>query len=239
VVNGKPQVIFPGGDCFLYSFEPDNGKLIWKFNCDPKREGKRKEEGRISNYIIATPVVHDNRVYVGLGVYPGGHPENTRFSYLVCADITKRGDVSPVDLDPKNPKNKNSALVWALGGENPNKKDERPVLFGSTISTCAVHDGLVYIAEERGYVYCLDAKTGQKHWEHDSLKEIWGSPYYADGKVYLGTSDGEILVYAHGKEHKLLATNNMDEQVHSTPVAVNGVLYVMTWSKLHAIAAGK
>ena len=31
----------------------------------------------------------------------------------------KKGDVSPVDLDVKNPKNKDSGLVWAYGGKNP------------------------------------------------------------------------------------------------------------------------
>src|SRR5213076_1616438 len=36
VINGKPQVIFPGGDGWLYAFEPETGKLIWKFNGNPK-----------------------------------------------------------------------------------------------------------------------------------------------------------------------------------------------------------
>src|SRR5439155_27219494 len=35
VVQGQPQVIFPGGDGWIYSFSPE-GKLIWKFDCNPK-----------------------------------------------------------------------------------------------------------------------------------------------------------------------------------------------------------
>ena len=34
--NGKAQIIFPGGDGWIYSFEPATGKLIWKFDCNPK-----------------------------------------------------------------------------------------------------------------------------------------------------------------------------------------------------------
>ncbi|MBI3822817.1 MAG: PQQ-binding-like beta-propeller repeat protein [Planctomycetes bacterium] len=34
-VKGKPQVIFPGGDGWLYAFTPQ-GSLIWKFDCNPK-----------------------------------------------------------------------------------------------------------------------------------------------------------------------------------------------------------
>src|SRR5262249_38421458 len=35
VVDGQPQVIFPGGEGWLYSFDLD-GKLLWKFDCNPK-----------------------------------------------------------------------------------------------------------------------------------------------------------------------------------------------------------
>ena len=34
--NGKPQIIFPGGDGWIYAFEPASGKLLWKFDCNPK-----------------------------------------------------------------------------------------------------------------------------------------------------------------------------------------------------------
>ncbi len=36
VVNGQPQVIFPGGEGKIYSFDPDTGKIIWTFDCNPK-----------------------------------------------------------------------------------------------------------------------------------------------------------------------------------------------------------
>lgn len=236
-VDGKPQIIFPGGDCFLYALNPENGELLWQFNCDPQRPKGEPGDPLITNYIVATPVVHDNKVYVGLGVYPG-HGSAPRSSYVVCADITKKGDVSPVDLNPQNPKNKNSALVWAFGGPVlPKPAKGRWVYFANTLSTCAVADGLVYIAEERGYIHCLDAKTGKRQWEYDSLNVIWGSPYLVDGKVYIGTEDGEILIFSHPKG-KLEGKVSMEELVHSTPVVTSGVMYIMTRSKLYAIANG-
>src|SRR5262245_53201042 len=36
VIDGQPQVIFPGGDGWIYSFEPKDGKLLWRFDCNPK-----------------------------------------------------------------------------------------------------------------------------------------------------------------------------------------------------------
>ena len=54
VIQGKPQVIFPGGDAALYSFEPDTGKLIWEFHCYPKKAVK-DDRRAIDNYIVSTP----------------------------------------------------------------------------------------------------------------------------------------------------------------------------------------
>ena len=237
-VNGKNLAIFPGGDAYLYGLELESGKLVWKFNCQPQRAAK-DDERATPNYMIATPVVHDNKAYIGLGVYPE-HPSGPPFSHLLCVDITKAGDVSPKSLDHKDAKNNGSALVWSYGGKfDPVPKKGRRVIFGRTISTCAIHDGLVYIAEEQGYLHCLDAKTGQKYWDYDFKAGIWGSAYYVDGKVYIGTEDGEIVIFKAGKKQDVSAKIDMGETVASTPVVARGVLYVATKSKLYAIAEKK
>jgi outer membrane protein assembly factor BamB len=237
-VNGKNQVIFAGGDCVIYSFEPEKGTLLWKCNCNPTP--KKKEDREFDNYIVATPVVVGDKLYVGLGPYPG-HPVGSKFSYVVCLDITKTGDVSPKSFDAKAAANKNSALVWAFGGPIvplPQKAPRR-VFFGSTISTAAVHEGLVYMAEERGYLHCLDAKTGQRYWDHDFQANVWGSAYCVDGKVYTANEDGDVVIFEQGKTRKKLATVSLDESTHGTPVVAGGVLYIATKSKLYAIANGK
>ena len=236
MVNGKPQVVFPGGDNWLYSFEPANGKLIWKCNMNPGQAKPKDGDRKVTPpYAIATPVIYDNKVYLGLGLYPE-HASICKFSYFLCIDMTKTGDVSPVSLDAAAPQNKNSALVWAFGGPaDPKLKRERPIYFGKTMSTAAVHDGLVYIAEDAGYMHCLDAKTGKEYWDHDLLTGVWGSPLWVDNKVYLGTEDAEVVIFAHGKQKQIIAQVGMGKLVHSTPVAVNGTLYVATPQKLYAI----
>jgi outer membrane protein assembly factor BamB len=242
VVKGKSQVVFPGGDGWLYAFEPKTGKPIWKFDCNPKdavwggaRKGTR-------NYIVSTPVVYDNKVYITTGLYPS-HPAGPGPGHMWCIDMTKTGDVSSelvVDAKAKPVKTKanpNSAVVWQVGGEIKAKQaDGRTVHLGRTASTCAVHDGLVYVAEEEGYLTCFDARNGQKHWTFDFKSAIWGSPYWVDGKVYIGDEDSDVYIFAHGKEMKKLAQIEMGESVLSTPVVANGVLYIMTKSKLFAIA---
>ena len=34
--RAAPQVVFPGGDGWVYSFEPKTGELLWKFDANPK-----------------------------------------------------------------------------------------------------------------------------------------------------------------------------------------------------------
>jgi outer membrane protein assembly factor BamB len=236
VVNGQPQVIFPGGDGWLRGFEAATGKLIWKFDCNPKSATFKPGGRGTKNHIVGTPVVHDNKVYLGVGQNPESGPG---VGHLWCIDITKKGDLSPVNdnFDPKADMNKNSGLVWHVGGSIvPKPKTGRDVQFGRTISTCAVHDGLVYAAELDGYVSCFDAATGKQYWQQDLKSDTWGSPYVADGKVYLGTNDGDIHIFAHDKEKKPLGKVEMDQSIHGTPVAVGKVLYVQTDAKLFALA---
>jgi outer membrane protein assembly factor BamB len=235
--NGKAQVIFPGGNGWLYSFVPDTGELIWQFNCNPKDSFYVLGPAATRNDFVATPIVYDNKVYIGVGQDPE-HKEGV--GHLWCIDITKKGDVSPVNdnFDPKADVNKNSALVWHFGGFKPQSKEgkeKRNYYFGRTLSTCAVHDGLLYVGELAGILHCLDAKTGQQYWEHDMTAATWSSPYCVDGKVYMGNEKGFLLIFAEGKAKKLIREIDMETKVAATPVAANGVLYVMTENKLYAI----
>lgn len=170
-----------------------------------------------------------------MGVAPEG--ATTKTSYFLCLDITKQGDVSLKSYDRNAPENKDSALVWAFGGLiDPPPAKGRKTRFSSTLSTAAVHDGLVYVAEETGYLHCLDANTGHQHWVHDLKAGVWGSAMYADGRVFLAVDDGHVFVFAHGRACNLLTTLDMDEDMNTTPVAANGVLYLATRSKLVAIS---
>jgi outer membrane protein assembly factor BamB len=246
VVGGQPQVVFPGGDGWIYSFNPADGKLIWKFDCNPK-DSKYELAGRgTRSDFIATPVVYKNRVYIGVGQDP---EHETGVGHLWCIDMTKKGDVSPELVTnnavwpPETKKNPNSAMVWHYGGPiaDPAQRAKlgRNNVFGRTMSTCAIHDGLCYASELLGILHCLDAETGKAYWTHDTGAPIWSSPYWADGKVYMGTDDGSVFVFAHGKQKNMLAQNTMESGVRATPVAANGTLFVMTENKLYAIAEKK
>ncbi len=213
VLGGRAQVIFPGGDGWVYSFEPKTGKLLWKFDANPKDSVWILGGRGTRNNIISTPVIYGGKVYIGVGQDPE-HGEGIGHFYAL--DPTLSGDVT------------DKAVVWHRGGED----------FHRTISTAAIHDGLVYISDFSGFLYCLDAETGEHYWTYDAFAAIWGSAFVADGKVYLGDEDGDVAVLKTGKKLELLAEINMGSAVYTTPTAKDGVLYVASRSKLFAIQQG-
>lgn len=245
---GQGQVIFPGGDGWLRAFEPKSGKLLWKFDANPKASIRELGGKGTRSEFIATPVVDKGRLYIGVGEDP---EHELGVGHLWCIDLAravekgrtnKDRDVSPVEdnFDPAAAINRHSALAWHFGGTTPEaekKKTGQSFIFNRTMSTCAVHDGLCYAADLGGHLYCLDAETGRLYWKHDTESPIWSSPFWVDGKVYLGVDSKEVFVFAHGKEKKLLAKNEMDARLRAVPVAVNGVLYIATENKLYAIHA--
>lgn len=240
--NGKPMIIFPGGDGWIYAFNPKDGTLLWKFDCNPKKSIYVLGGAGTRNDFVSTPVVWENKLFIGVGQDP---EHNKGVGHLWCIDITKEPknkdkDLSPVgdNFDPKAEANKDSGLIWHYGGDAPESAD-REFIFGRTLSTCAIHDGILYTGEYDGIVHCLDAKTGKVHWTHDMGRaDTWSSPYWVDGKIYIGNEKGKLLIFQQGAEKKLLAEIDMKGKVRATPIAVNGVLYVMTENpcKLYAIA---
>jgi outer membrane protein assembly factor BamB len=213
VVKGRPQVIFPGGDGWIYSLEPKTGKLIWKFNANPPGSKYILGGRGTANEIIASAVLYDDKVYVGVGQDPE-HGEGV--GNFWCVDATKDGDVTQ------------TGMVWHRGGND----------FRRTISTVAIKDGIVYAANLSGFLYALDAKTGQEYWQHDLLAAVWGSPFVVDGRLYIGDEDGDVEVLKEGKTKEVLGSYNMGISVYSTPVARNGVLYILARNRLFALQQG-
>lgn len=163
------------------------------------------------NEVISTPVIFENVVYISNGQDPE-HGEGVGHAYAI--DATKRGDITT------------TGMLWHFD------KIRR------SISTAAIKDGLIYLADFSGFLHCLDLKTGKPYWTHDMFAAIWGSPMIIGDKVYLGDEDGDVAVMEHGKTFKLVSEQNMGSSVYATPVPANGAMFVMNRNQLYALAEG-
>ncbi|MCO6046033.1 PQQ-binding-like beta-propeller repeat protein [Aeoliella sp. ICT_H6.2] len=239
VINGQEQVIFGGGDGWVYSFDPrgdgnGNSKLLWKFDANPK-ESEWILGGRgTRNNIIATPVIYDGLVYVAVGQDPE-HQEG--IGHLWCIDPNKRGNVSPElafnsadpnkEIEHKRIKavekdegdfvrpNPNSAAVWHYSEQDSNGDGE--IDYEETMhrscGTVAIKDDILYIADFSGLLHCLNAKTGERYWVYDMLAQCWGSPLIVDGKVYIGDEDGQVAIFRHSSDPNVAMVDDGGEML--------------------------
>jgi outer membrane protein assembly factor BamB len=263
-IAGKKQLLFAGGDGWLYSFAPEGDgqgkpKLYWKVDCNPKETLLELGGRGTRNDLIATPVIYDGLVYITTGQDPE-HGEGV--GNLWCIDPSKSGNVSPtlaVDKDGKELPhrrilavdaaagekaipNPNSAIVWKYASfdQDGNGKLEFEETMHRSIGSAAIKDNILYIADFSGLVHCLDAKTGKPFCRsHDMFAQCWGSPLVADGKVYIGDEDGEVTIFEHGKELKILAELDMQSSVYSSPICANNTLFIANKSTLFAIGKKK
>jgi outer membrane protein assembly factor BamB len=217
-IKGKNLVIFPGGDGWLYGLAQETGKVVWKFDANPK-DSKYELGGKgTRSDFIGTPVVYQDRIFIGTGQDPE-HFEG--IGHFWCIDPTKEGDISPdlvtdASKDPPVTKaNPNSGVIWHYGGDEKRPFAKRDYVFGRTMSSACIIDDILYISELAGYVHCVDAKTGKKFWQFDTKSAIWGSCYYVDGKVLLANEDGDLYIFKHEKTQV-----EMDEVIAGSQAAV-------------------
>lgn len=207
----------PDGICYAFQTEPkkdENGRMVlqeaWRYDCNPPEY--RMKDGE--------PVPYSNRK---------GPSE------ILATPVIYDGKVYVViGQDPENGEGAGNMVCLSAEGKElwSFKKINR------SMSTVAAGDGLVYASDLSGFVYCLDAKTGEQYWVHDTMGHIWGSPLLADGRVYIGNEDGFMTVIPAGKEYKKgdVVEIDMLSPVYSSVVAANGTLYVATHTHLFAMA---
>ncbi len=227
-VDGKELVFLGGGDGVVYAFEamppgeaasPGAGKLTlaWRFDCDPTapkenldRFKRNRREG--PSNIVGIPVFHEDRVFVAA---QGDVWWGKQKAMLKCIDAGGAGDITQ------------TGEVWSYPMD------------GHCMATPSVHEELVFITDCGGVIHCVDARSGKPHWTHEGRGDIWSSTLVADGKVFVTTRRGQVLVLAAAREKKVLADLKLKGQIHSSPAAANGVLYIATMKELYAVAVDR
>jgi outer membrane protein assembly factor BamB len=89
-----------------------------------------------------------------------------------------------------------SSFVYCLDTENGTVKWSRQLDGEYSVSSPAVADGKVYFGFDNGYVYALDAFTGDLVWSYKTGGAVESSPAISDGLLFVGSNDGNL--YAIG-----------------------------------------
>jgi outer membrane protein assembly factor BamB len=98
-----------------------------------------------------------------------------------------------------------------------------------------------YVVNDRGIMWCLDAKTGAIVYQRQRLQPgtYTGSPVLADGKIYVTNEDGLTSVVQAGPTFTVLAENDLGEYTLSSPAISDGQIFIRTDQALYAIGQRK
>jgi len=222
-------------DSFLLALKLETGETVWKTDRDELPSWSTPT-------VVDTtsgPVLLTNAPNVIRGYDPrtgkelwrlGGSSKITAPTPFLADDLfvfaSGRGPERPIfvvrpgakgDLTLPAGKTSSDAVVWSKTGR------------GSYMPTPLVYGGLLYVLANNGVFDAYRLKTGEEVYRQ-RLPVIGSgysaSPVAADGKIYLSSEDGDILVVAAGPEFKLLGTNAMGESLMATPALSDGVMYV-------------
>jgi outer membrane protein assembly factor BamB len=94
----------------------------------------------------------------------------------------------------------------------------------------------IYVVNDGGIASCLDARTGDTHWQQRLGGEYSASPLFADGRIYFLNEEGTATAIAPGKAFVRLATASLDGATLASIAVADGSLFIRSDTHLYRIA---
>ena len=109
---------------------------------------------------------------------------------------------------------------------------------GSPISSSPAfqNGGVFFGTENPGKIYALDARTGLVNWLYQvpTGAAVYSSPAVVNGKVIVGSSDGNLHCL-NQSEGQVLWTKHLSSEYLSSPAIQNGTVFVTSNQGVHAV----
>jgi outer membrane protein assembly factor BamB len=229
---------------YVLRIDKATGKTLWRVErpTDAIREspdsyttpGLLEHNGKVEIVITGGDVVtgHDLESGEELWRSDGLNPENSRSYRIVASPIIMDGIIyAPTRVRP--------LLAIKAGGRGDITESHRLWSFdnGPDVPTPATDGELFYVVNDKGIMYCLDAKTGAVIYGPERLPAgtYSSSPILADGRIYATSEDGLTTVVKAGPKFEILAENDLADYCLSTPAISEGQIFIRTTGHLHCI----
>lgn len=180
---------------------------------DPRTGKELWRLGKSSKITAPTPIFADNLWVIASGRAP------ERPIFVVKPDAA--GDLTLPDGETSN-----SGVAWSKTARGP------------YMPTPIAYKGVLYVLANNGLFDAIDLQTGKDVYRQRLPNVGSGfsaSPVAADGKIYLSSEDGDVLVIGAGATFSHISTNAMGDLLMATPALSDGVMYVRSMKTLFAI----
>ena len=154
-------------------------------------------------------------------------------NYRIVASPVVEGDIiyAPTRVRP--------LLALAAGGRGNVTRTHLLWSFGRGPDVpTPVSDGkYLYLLDDRGIMWCLEARTGKEIYGPQRVKPgtYSSSPVLADGKIYVTNEDGLTSVVKAGPSFGILAENALDDYTLSSPAISDGQIFMRTAKHLYCL----
>ena len=172
--NGSVYV--GSGDSCLYAVDVQNGSLKWKI--------------KTGGIIRSSPCVNDDKVYVGS--FDGFIYAFKAASGAKAWVFDARGQYNHVQPSPRvydgvlycgsrNP------FFYAIDSKTGKEIWKHSFDFSWVELSALIVDGKVYVgSSDLKTVFSFDAKSGEVNWALKIQNDLWSSPCYSNGTIYIG-----------------------------------------------------
>ena len=108
---------------------------------------------------------------------------------------------------------------------------------GPDVPTPVTDGKYLYIVNDKGVMWCLDAQTGEEIWGEQRVASgtYSSSAVLADGKIYVTNEDAVTTVVKAGPDFEILAENSLDDYCLSSPAISDGQIFIRTGEYLYCI----
>jgi outer membrane protein assembly factor BamB len=103
-----------------------------------------------------------------------------------------------------------------------------------------VYKDVVFLVRSGGIATTLDARTGKMLKQArltGALEDYYASPIGVDGKVYIPSEHGKVVVLRAAGDWEILAINEFGSDIYATPAIGDGRMYIRTQDALYAIGS--
>jgi len=162
----------------------------------------------------------------------GLNPDNNPFHRIVASPIIFNDIIyAPARVRP--------LLAFKAGGRGDISTSHLlwSTANGPDVPTPVTDGKYFYIVNDRGIMWCLDAKTGTEIYGQQRLKPgtYSGSLVLADDKLYITNEEGLTTVIKAGPKFEVIAENPLNDYCLSSPAISDGQIFIRTATNLYCI----